>query len=716
MKLQLHDNPHVPFYKRISYLYIPAVFVITSVLMELLMFALMGLAFPRAYIFSLSIVLVIATVVALLPQKWLQTTVCSIFVGGQVFVTISNIISFNKCNEIFSLETFKTLGTAFGAAGAVSLNLFFLIFIIGLLILYITAIVLIMWFCQLPKGYRTYQFRVLSCGILAFVSLFSYNFAYVSLPNYQQSGYVNNLSNQKFVYDTFSNRIANFQTFGTYSYYLDNLVSLFGGKSEAIEIMSLEMSEDFQANKFALHAEEVLGEGYNLITVLMETFERQAINPITMPNLYEFMQQSCTEVNGYYSIERTCFTDYLNQTGMHVLGKEFWNNYSHVQAPNTLAKIFGRSENVDYKIEAFHSTDGTCYNRNNLFVNTMGFEKFNNYYTYAEKDERFAQEYAMNSDELLFTRNLEEIAPADQNFYSYVLSASTHSINNKKYDMRDYYEAEYEYIEKAANWEALVALYPVLASTDTLKVRTAKAYLAGTYSFDKGFGALIDYLKATDDEVHPGKKLIETTALVMFGDHYYYANPSTLKVEKNALSLAGNRCSLIVYNPRAKAEHETLGIITQAENALLSTPDDCGETLNRFTSTMDIYPTICSLFGIQTDQQLTYGRSIFDDSPSIGVAYLSGYVWGVNPDKGYIENTDAVDNVNGGPQIDWQLWRTYDFANYNGITLNQTQLDKIAPTINRVFGSIFLNSKLYAQDGFEDLDKAYYRLGSSTII
>ena len=707
MDIKLHEEPYVPYSKRISYLYIPGLFVLVTILMEVIMFAVMGFSFPSAYIFSLTIVLTIATIATMVRIKWVQTIICSVFLVWQTFTTISTIIAYQTCNEIFSLETFKTLTTAFGNADAVVLKLWFLFPIITLLVVYVVGLVLIMCFMNLPKKYRKLEKQSLFCGILAFVSFLSYTFAYSTLPNYQRGDFVDYLSNHKLMYDTFSNRLSNFQTFGSYSFYLDNLLALMGGKEDILSLMDIKTNPEFVANEFALSKAETLGKGYNLITVLMETFERQAVNPITMPNLHQFMQESCTEVNGYYSVERTCISDHISQTGMHVLGKEYWNNYGNVKLPNTLANIFKRS---GYKAEAFHNSTGRCYDRNNLFEKSMGFDEFYNYYMY--ENPQYYGTYSFSSDELLFTENLTKIAPSNQNFYSYVISVATHSTSAKEYDLHEYHPEHFAFIEDPENWEKLTKLYPVLLSDDPIEVLTAKNYLAGARSFDFGFGALIDYLKNTDDEVHPGKKLIETTALVMFGDHYYYANPKgVLNNEPNYRDLLGNRCTFIVYNPRQIVDQNTGK--TQADNALLAEPAECGITLNRFTSNMDIYPTICSLFGIKTDQQLTYGRSIFDTDPSIGVTYLTGYTFGATRP---VENRSGVDNINGGPQIDWQIWKTLDFVNYNGVSLNAEQLQAITPTVNRVYNSIYVNSKLYDQDGFEDLSKTYYSLPNSNLI
>ena len=708
MDVKLHDVQYVPFYKRISYLYIPALFVLISFLMEFTMFAMMGLNFPSAYIFSLSIVLIIATVAAMVRIKWVQTVICSLFFGWQLFTSVSNIIAFQTCNEIFSLETFKTIGTAMDNTGAVEIDFLFLIPVITLILIYIVAVTLTMLFCNEPKVKRTFKWQKFLCSVLAFVSFFSYTFCYSTLPKYEPENYIDNLNNKKLIYDTFSNRISNLQTFGSYSYYLDNLLALIGGKADITKLMELKVNQTFSANTFTLNQNEVLGDGYNLIMVLMETFERQAINPVTMPNLYQFLQESCTEVNGYYSIERTCVTDHISQTGMHPEGKEYWNNYSNVTAPHYLPNIFNRS---NYATKSFHNTDGTCYDRNGVFENSIGFKEFNNFYTY--ENPHYTEQHAFNSDELLFKENLDKIAPANEKFYSYIIGVSTHSLSAKKYYLQEYFPDEFAFMQTPEVWEKLVAMYPVLADEDEIKVKTAMNYLAGTISFDKGFGALIEYLKATDDALHPGKKLIETTALVMFGDHYYYANPNgVLGFEtEDARDLAGNRCPFIVYNPR-----QVVDGITQGANAIKTEPSKNGITLNRFTTTMDIYPTVCSLFGIQTDQQLTYGRSIFDQDTSVGYAYLSGYTFGaVNGNSGY-KTTNKVDNINGQPHIEWDLWRTTNYKEYYGVALNEKQLKELTPAINRVLNAVYLNNKLYEQDGFENLQKAYYQLGKSNLI
>ncbi len=706
MKIDLHDTAHVPFYKRVSYLFIPALFVITSVFLEVIMFAVMEIPFPKAYVFSLAIVLIIAALIALIRKKWIQAILCSLLFAWQLTTSISNIIANDACMEIFSLETLKSLLMAFGNAGAVDIDYLFLVPIIALILLYVFGVILIMLFCRTPKIKRVNRWQSILCGILAFVSFFSYTFAYASLPDYEKGteNYVANLSNEKFLYDTFSNRVSSLRTFGSYSYYLDNLLKILGLKAPITDTLQVAVSTELQPNELDI-TEETLGEGYNLIMILMETFERAAINPVTMPNLYHFMKESCTEVDGYYSIERTCFSDHVAQNGMHESGKELWNNYGDVSIPHSLANIFSRS---GYQTAAFHDYDGHSYNRRKIFTTRFGFDSFTDFNDY--DNPHYTAHCGLNSDQELFVENMDKIAPADKNFYSYLVSVSTHSLNAGRFDLRNYYPEIYDYMEAPANWEALQQIYPILANGNPLEVATAENYLAGTYNFDLGFGALLEYLKTTPGA--DGRMLIETTALVLFGDHYYYVNPFALEPENNnPRGLTGNRSPLIIYNPKAKTKDGT----TQAQNAIKDQPQQYGETLRRFTSTMDIYPTVCGLFGVQTDQQLTYGHSVFSNEASIGIGYLGGYTWGAVGYNGEISKTYKYQGVSYcDTKVRWQLWRTLDFVDFQGVKLTQEQIESVAPLVNRTYASVFIDTYLYDHDGFKDLAKAYaYRLYQS---
>lgn len=678
----------VVWYKRYSYLFIPALYLLMGVLLDVAMYGFMGLPFASDYVYSFAIMVIVAALLCLTQRKWLQITVVSLLLAVQLFTCISNIVSYISLSEIFSWETIDSIVNAIIASTSTQLDLTFLVPLIIMVVFYVVAVILIAKFCKTPvvkKQRRIFQ-PVLSLVLIA-ASLLTYGVAYWTLPAYQDE-YLDNLTNRKFVYDTFANRVQSFKMFGTYSYYLNNLLALMSFKSATSTADALDITvKDYQPDSYGYENIAQLQPGDNLIMILMETFERTAINPYTMPNLYQFMQENCYAVEGYYSIERTCIPDYLSQTGTHVLGKEMWSAYANTEIPFSLANIFGRA---GYTTNAFHNGEGKFYNRNRLYSKALGFDHF---YDYNALSTQYKAYFNGNKDEILFKENLTRMAPADQDFYSYVVSISTHGLV-PGINLQPLYPEEYKVLEHYS--AELAELYPWLNSNDKDKVQIIKNYLAGTVTFDRGFKALLDYLRTTDDQTAPGKKLIETTAIVMFGDHYYYLNPLAAQKEPEAANpndLIGNQCPFIVYNPRAS--HPDVPTATYAQNALLMGVDEAqpwGQTIKRFTATMDIYKTVCSLFGIVTDQQLTYGHSVFTDQPSVGVGYINGYIWG--------ENTDG------------SKWRTVDFQEFVGATPSRDELKKVAPLLTQTFDSIIANMTLYEGKGFKTLDKAYYTLGS----
>lgn len=644
--------------KKYSYFYIPLWYLLLSVILDVVMYAFMGLPMPSHYFYSLAIMIVIAALLCLTQRKWLQITITAPLFSLQVFFCAANVLCYTSLAEVFSLESFYSIYNAFVASKSGSFNVGIIVTAIGLLAAYVIGVVLICGLCKRPVVKRRI-WQPLLCLTLVGVTILGNLVGYWTLPGYAVNSYLQNLSNTKFVYDTFLARETNLKTFGTYSYYFNNLLNLCFGKTSPIKALNLNLTDAPEPDAFEYDTIAQVPEGTNLIMILMETFERAAVNPITTPNLYNFMREKCLDVNGYYSIERTCVTDYISQTGMHALGQEMWSNYGNVSIPFSLANIFNRA---DYVTSAFHNYDGGFYNRDKFFPQALGFQ---NFYDYHVLSNQFNSYFNGNRDEDLFKENLTRIAPADQNFYSYVISISTHGISSSV-DTSEVYGAEFAYIDQ--HLDELAPYFPWLTSPKASERQAIKNYLAGSISFDTGFGALLKYLQETEDKKNPGKKLIETTAIVMFGDHYYYMNPYAVNPENdNPNALNGNRSPFIIYNPA----------------------NPVGQTITRFTATMDIYKTVCSLFGIVTDRQITYGNSVFTSAPTIGVGYLNGRVW-------------------GGVGAD--AWTTTDFVHFDGAALTAAEIAAYGQQADAVFLKVITDMVLLKRNGFQDLAKCQYNL------
>ena len=106
-------------------------------------------------------------------------------------------------------------------------------------------------------------------------------------------------------------------------------------------------------------------------------------------------------------------------------------------------------------------------------------------------------------------------------------------------------------------------------------------YYACVSFIDNLVGQLVDKLEVTDDPLQAGKKLSETTIIVLWGDHGFYLGEQG-RWAKHANLERATKAPLIIYDPR----NPTVGAKTQSP-----------------ANTVDIYPTLCELAGLPIPEQ-----------------------------------------------------------------------------------------------------------------
>jgi len=94
-------------------------------------------------------------------------------------------------------------------------------------------------------------------------------------------------------------------------------------------------------------------------------------------------------------------------------------------------------------------------------------------------------------------------------------------------------------------------------------------------------GELLRALAATDDPVQKGKKMSETTIVVLWGDHGFHLGDHGRWAKHTNMERAAF-CPLIIFDPR----NPTAGAKTESP-----------------ASTLDIYPTLCQMAGIPIPEQ-----------------------------------------------------------------------------------------------------------------
>ena len=80
---------------------LPLAYVVTSFALDLAMFVIIGLPFPIFYTVSLLLLVVWATLVSCIPNRWVQFGIFFVCITIQTIITIVNLITFNNLYEIF---------------------------------------------------------------------------------------------------------------------------------------------------------------------------------------------------------------------------------------------------------------------------------------------------------------------------------------------------------------------------------------------------------------------------------------------------------------------------------------------------------------------------------------------------------------------------------------------------------------------------------------
>lgn len=350
-------------------------------------------------------------------------------------------------------------------------------------------------------------------------------------------------------------------------------------------------------------------EGYNVVTILAESLEwfafmsdfaeaglddffpngfKADINTLKSlyPNLYKMYESSAVCLN-HHAREKTDISENQSIIGNYptdcLINYDYPENTVPYSLPNILNTLYGVKSN------SFHNGDYAFYNRSKLHENALGFESFTAREQMAElPGGKFTDYYADNKERDLDSEMIEackeKMFPADRRFNTYITTITTHGQYEQRGNLNEHYEKLY----------ASGAVSGHLESQDE-EAQAFVHYAAAAMDLDKALGIMFDYLENTDGP--NGKKLIDNTLIVMFGDHnvYYQSLGNYVKdiylEEKNGR----NYTDLFRVPLMVRVGNQTEQI-----------------KITKFTTTTDIIPTVLDLLGINYFDNLCYGNSIFD--------------------------------------------------------------------------------------------------------
>lgn len=343
--------------------------------------------------------------------------------------------------------------------------------------------------------------------------------------------------------------------------------------------------------------------GHNVVMILAESLEwypfiisdefpnqfklsEEEIEEI-YPNLTRLYNES-VKVTNFHSREKTDISETFSILGSYPTGAYVDYDYETNTLPQTVPNLLRMLEDENIQTRSFHNGYKSFYNREKTHT-IFGFEKLmDSYDMYDLSDElvRNGKEEDTTMHDYLSQgeRNLDSemiytckdiMFPTSTRFYTYITTITTHGMYYERDNLSEYREKLLTYCQP-----------------ETEDQETLFNYMTTVMELDKAIGVMFDELEK--------RNLLDNTAIVLFGDHntYYQQLSNTVKgiegYETDRYYTDLYKVPLMIYDKNLEPE-----------------------TIDKFTCTADIVPTVLDILGIRTYEHMYYGNSVFNDKESV---------------------------------------------------------------------------------------------------
>ena len=506
--------------------------------------------------------LVLTGIAALLPRLG-KRLYMGLLAAAFFTLTIVHGVYYNMFRKFFSFADMAFAGDGLAFLDSSYLVIRKLAVLLGLFCLGLMVLAILL----VPGEREPRRFRLLAgCGPLALGAL---GIAAVCLVFFRGSDTMiwDMGSDPASVYENFTDTRSSLSLLGLYHYtFRDVQLTLFPGGGSLTEEEREEV-EDFTARRgHESNAMSGVLAGKNLILIQLEAIDTWMVD--YMPNLKAVKEQSLVFSNHYtpaYITAGTFNTEFIVNAGL-LPGSAGTSTsvYTRNDFPNSLAHLFREQ---GYTAESFHGSEGEVYNREQIHLN-LGYE------AYHSGSDMGMENYTMDSDLMAAFDEMTDDAP----FFTFVITYSGHG---------PYSDDNPIYLAHADEAKAEAA------RTDGHYVH-AVAHAKETDAF---VGALMDALEAGG--------LLENTVVAFYADHYnYYMLDDGLNMDIKGV--------------------DSLNLLQHTDFFLYS-EDLEPETVEKYTSSVDVLPTLANLFGLEADYTLLTGDDAF--SRDGGYVFFNDNTW-----------------------------------------------------------------------------------------
>jgi len=310
-----------------------------------------------------------------------------------------------------------------------------------------------------------------------------------------------------------------------------------------------------------------LFEDKNLIVIMMESVNDIFINEELYPNFYKLVSNGYY-FNNNYSPRNSCATGNNELSGMiglySIYNKCTANTYSKNTYPESIFNLFNRK---GYKTSSMHDYTERYYQRREIHTNLGSM----NYYDVDDLKIEYNTRYEeWASDEEFMEEVVKKLKGYKNNekFMTWLTTVTSHQPYGSSL-----YGDKYLYLFENNKYKE----YDI----------RLKRYMSKLKVLDDGLGVLLNGLEKMNK--------LDDTVIVLYGDHYPYG------LSKGVLKEA------LPYSIDEKFEIERVPFVIWSN-------DLEGTTFNKYTSYINIVPTIANLFNLDYDARYYVGSDILSSN------------------------------------------------------------------------------------------------------
>ncbi|MBQ8522832.1 MAG: LTA synthase family protein [Clostridia bacterium] len=599
-------------------------YIFVAILLEIAMFLRLDLGvLPKYWLYDLSIILMIAGVIFIIPNHIIQAIVTAIMLGVQTVIFYVNFSLYSLYGDVFSFDMINLFKET---AKAMTKDFSFIWFMIALIIAYIAILIGIIIIAVKRHKYPVSFRKNFSLVIVMMLLIIQGLSASTIIAQRNQVHATSNIVqadsiSDSFLMDTSMLKLASMKTFGFFGYYTNNLLNTLTKINSSNAMLESAITYFNNGEVHDQTDSQMFGvdKGNNVIMVMMESLEWYAFSDGTYnsrilsdeltPNIYSLAQDGVIATE-FFAKSKTNISEGIGFIGSYPVGKymeQVTRHSNDEQYDFTLPNVL---KDNGYSSAYFHTNESTYYDRHKTHTK-LGFDNiycwdydefgYDGGFDWGEwiKEEDFvwsALDYMIPA-----RANKNQYGEDAENFFTFYTTVSTHGPydNNSKCadqqeykdyviygDTRDLPKEQRRY----TNWYSnMINAYGHKSNQFINRLINYQATVVG---LDKAIGVLIQRLKDYG--------IYDNTTIVLYSDHnaYYHTLSNDIKglPEEEYMDIDLNTIPLIIKTGASSK-------LERSENGFVE--------IDRFCSAYDLLPTVLDLLGIRFNKRLYIGNSLF---------------------------------------------------------------------------------------------------------